>query len=62
MLEASVRTILKEFSERIPKQGRVLTYFLISWTIEVWAGVQGGGLVRSLLKRSLHCCLVLIEI
>ena len=35
MLETSVWTILKEFTEGIPKQGRVLTYFLISWTIEV---------------------------
>jgi len=45
MLKASVWTILKELTEGIPKQGRVLTYFLIFWTIAVWAGVQGGGLV-----------------
>ena len=57
MLEASVWTILKEFTEGIPKQGRVLTYFLISWMIDVWTGVQGGGLVRSLSKSGLHCYL-----
>ena len=35
MLEASVWTILKEFTEGIPKQGKVLTYFFISWTTDV---------------------------
>ena len=43
MLEASVWKILKDFTERIPKHGSVLTYFLISWTTKVWVGVQGMG-------------------
>ena len=62
MIEASVWTILKELTVGIPRQGRVLKYFLISWNNEVWAGVQGGGLIRSLSKGFALLPEVLIEI
>ena len=57
MLEASVWIILKDLGEGMPRHGRVLTYFFISWTTEVLTEDQAGGLLRSLSKKGLHCFL-----
>jgi len=40
MSEALVSTILKAVSVGIPKQGRYLTWVLISLTSEVWTSVK----------------------
>ena len=54
MSEASVWMILKELSVGMPRQGKELTYFFNSWTMEVWIEDQGGGLSFNLSNSGWH--------